>query len=656
MSFLRRFKGALSSDKNRNQKIPKSVSCGDISNSASKFNHSLKTSSSPLADFITDGENSSSIDLGQATPSYLTNSGKQKSRLSKTTKEVLHDHSALGYFIQYLEARDADQLVKFWLDVESYRCSASTIISKTFVPPQTPVDRLQIVKEFPDAESRLPESSDSTESFDSGIGKVEFDTSGECRFDCDELQSPTESESKIDMSESSIITNPDKEISRAELIVKTRTEDAVKIYRRYIAPDCQRPVHLPTEYKRDIVERICAETGQVAPDCFDSAQEKVVEILELEYFPDFLKSEFHAKHQVDVLTGGQVYLTDILYNDTALSHFMEFLESENKRSLIEFWLAANNFHQTVNLEDANNLQVDAMVLYDKYFSMQASSPLGFNDSIRLHIENNICTEGGPDHTCFHKPLEIVVKYLEKEYLDRFLSSPMYKNYVKELIGTITASPRSFSSLNSISCPSSVRSRTDSHSDSHSECSSDFSSGISYAVGSKNNNTLLAMSSSQILRNVDRKHLSFDKESSDPDMLWKRNSVRNKVGRINSFGRYEPGWDLAPDMSRTDGTKKASRFSKAVKKLVTSDEHEKMKEEMAWQVAEMIVRDVTSVTMPEKSLKKRTSSLDEEISVNTRSKSGDTTKEEKGIRKSVSETLSLADTSLSALELPAAKYF
>ena len=263
MSFLRRFKGALNSDKNRNQKIPKSVSCGDISNSTSNLNHSLKTSSSPLADFIADGENSSSIDLGQATASYLTNSGKQKSRLSKTTKEVLHDHSALGYFIQYLEARDADQLVKFWLDVESYRCSASTIISKTFVPPQTPVDRLQIVKEFPDAESRLPESSDSTESFDSGIGKVEFDSSGECRFDCDELQSPTDSESKIDMSESSIITNPDKEISRAELIVKTRTEDAVKIYRRYIAPDCQRPVHLPTEYKRDIVERICAETGYV---------------------------------------------------------------------------------------------------------------------------------------------------------------------------------------------------------------------------------------------------------------------------------------------------------------------------------------------------------------------------------------------------------
>ena len=98
----------------------------------------------------------------------------------------------------------------------------------------------------------------------------------------------------------------------------------------------------------------CVSIRQVAPDCFDNAQEKVVEILESEYFPDFLKSEFHAKHLVDVLTGGQVYLTDILYNDTALSHFMEFLESENKRPLIEFWLAATNFNQTVNSSNSNN--------------------------------------------------------------------------------------------------------------------------------------------------------------------------------------------------------------------------------------------------------------------------------------------------------------
>jgi len=649
MSFLRRFKGALTSDKNR-QKLPKAVSCGNISQSDHNVAvDPLGLRTGPLADFIAENEKSCSVDLGQATQSW-NNVVKQKSRLSKTTKEVLHDHSALGYFIQYLEARDAVQLVKFWLDVESFRSSASAVITTSFVPPKVSRERLEIVPEFPDVESRLPDSSESTESFDSGFGRAEFDGSGNSsRLDCEELQSPTETDSNVSLSASSILTNPEQEISRAEHIVKTRTEDAVKIYRRYIAPDCQRPVHLPTEFKRDIVELICAESGHVAPDCFDAAQEKVVEILETEYFPDFLKSEFHAKHQVDVLTGGQVYLTDILYNDTALSHFMEFLESENKRPVIEFWLAATNFQQSINSE---NSQGDAMVLYDRYFSMQATSPLGFNDSIRLQIENNICTEGGPDQSCFHKPLEVIVKYLEKQYLQKFLVSNMYKNYVKELIGTITASPRSFSSVHSSSCPGSVRSRTDS--DTHSDCSSDISSGISHgAMGVvKNNNTLLAMSSGKVFRNVNRRDFSFDKESTDPDMLWRRKPVRNKVGRINSFGRYEPGWDLAPEMSRTDGTKKASRFSKVVKKLVTNDEHEKLKEEMAWQVAEMIVRDVTSVTMPEKSNKKRTSSLSEDTEVvGTRVDSSDFS-----MRKSMSDNISLAECSLSPLEFPTAKYF
>ena len=35
-------------------------------------------------------------------------------------------------------------------------------------------------------------------------------------------------------------------------------------------------------------------------------------------------------------------------------------------------------------------------------------------------------------------------------------------------------------------------------------------------------------------------------------------------------------------------------------MVSSEDHEKMKEEMAWQVAEMFVKEVTSVTMAENS--------------------------------------------------------
>ena len=305
-------------------------------------------------------------------------SSLHSSRLSKSTAEVLHDPPALAYFIQYLEARDAVQLVKFWLDVESFKSSAAAVISSPLVTSsQQPVSISMI-------ESRIPENVEATESFDSGLGKNDHDSEADFDLPGREMSS-------------SILASPEQKLSRAESILKTRTEDAVKIYRRYIAPDCGRPLHLPTEFKAEIVEKICAESGLVSADCFTAAQEKVVEVLEVEYFPDFLKSEYHAKHQVDVLTGGQVYLADILYNDTALAHFMEFMETVGKRHIVEFWMTATNFHQLLSSEST---QDDAMVLYEKYFSMQASSPLGFSDPVRLQIENNICSEGGPDKSCF----------------------------------------------------------------------------------------------------------------------------------------------------------------------------------------------------------------------------------------------------------------
>jgi len=40
----------------------------------------------------------------------------------------------------------------------------------------------------------------------------------------------------------------------------------------------------------------------------------------------------------------------------------------------------------------------------RYFSLQATHPLGFDDSVRLEIESNICREGGPLPNCFTTPL------------------------------------------------------------------------------------------------------------------------------------------------------------------------------------------------------------------------------------------------------------
>ena len=353
MSLLKKITGALNSDKNKSQKnrdllnIPKLPS---------------------LQQFVKDNKSLLNANNNDA-------NWRQRSKLSKTTKEVLHDPPALAYFIQYLEARDAVQLVKFWLDVESFKSSATTVISSKFVSSRLPGVQLDKIDENLADNDANPDSFDDEEEFN-----VTRDEATDTRSQC-------------------TVEHPEQAVSRAEHLVKMRTEDAVKIYRRYIAPDCSRPVHLPTELKKHIVEMICADTGQVSANCFDHAQVKVLEILETEYFPDFLKSEYHAKHLVDILTGGQVVIADILFNDTAVAHFMEFMESQSNRIMMEFVMMVINFHQSLSVR-SDSCQSDAMVIYEKYFSMQAATPLGFPDSIRLHVENNICSENGAHQTCF----------------------------------------------------------------------------------------------------------------------------------------------------------------------------------------------------------------------------------------------------------------
>ena len=51
----------------------------------------------------------------------------------------------------------------------------------------------------------------------------------------------------------------------------------------------------------------------------------------------------------------QVLVTDILFNDIALFHFMEFMESEGQRPVVEFWMSANNFQQSVQRSGSSTI-------------------------------------------------------------------------------------------------------------------------------------------------------------------------------------------------------------------------------------------------------------------------------------------------------------
>ena len=131
--------------------------------------------------------------------------------------------------------------------------------------------------------------------------------------------------------------------------------------------------------------------------------------------------------------------------------------------------------------------------------------------------------GGPDSTCFQPVLSLVAAYLEANHFKPFLASALYNNYVKELIAMIQASPRSLSSVQA--SLSTTRTESDTRSSCSSSCSSD-------RLPRSTSNTLLAASSGL------KTSSSFDcGELQDPDSIWRRRPVKNKVLAMNWSARF-----------------------------------------------------------------------------------------------------------------------
>ncbi|XP_055946404.1 A-kinase anchor protein 10, mitochondrial-like [Argiope bruennichi] len=364
--------------------------------------------------------------------------------------------------------------------------------------------------------------------------------------------------------------------------LETSTEqDANAIYSKYIAPDAPYPIGVSNELRLAIKNSIFKPSGDVDSKCFVPAQEFVVKKMDNEYYPNFLRSSFHCKHQIDVLTSGNVFLADVLYNDSALFFFMEFMEQEGVRHLVDFLLTADNFRKQLLAKQGNydgmQAQADAMVLYDKYFSLQATIPLGFSDSVRFELEANICQEKGPDPDCFLKPVKILTQYLEKTYLLQFLSSQLYFKYISECIIII---------------------QNDGADSSSHQKSTGSDSGSEQSLPISSINTLLAMDGKQPgtskAKSADSQEMRIDMFQFKPEALWQRPLAgKLQMAHVDHLGRVTTEFE-PPDPDKKKGE---SKISKAMKKLVNWEE-DKNQEEMAWKVAEMIVKDICSVTMPD----------------------------------------------------------
>ncbi|KAM0729968.1 A-kinase anchor protein 10, mitochondrial [Formica fusca] len=547
------------------------------------------TKSTSSGNFPTDAFNSSASSI--QTPSgilcnleeeeeeeILNNDCKEtytfSSRLSKTLPEVLMDKSALGYFIQFMDTRKHVALIKFWLEVECL-CSASSISSE-----DTEKARHSNQKDLLET---LPNSLDDNENFSCNVlpNNVDTQTCSKVPFDenSDNVTSLLNGMPKTSHTISKAQQSNEDCGSKRHDMTTTR-QDALRIYKKYILKEALGISQISEELKLEMEKAVMQENNEPILQCLSAVQSIVYDILEKEYINDFLRSQFHCKHQIDVLTSGDVQLADILYNETAFFYFMEFMELENKRELLDFWMSAISYKQNLlekkGAADPEEAQSDAVIIYEKYFSLQATMPLGFSDKIRFLVEQNICREGeeGTQPDCFDKPNKIVYNFLNKHYLPAFLSSQLYYKYLSELISTIQSSP----------CPSlhSKIRRT----------GSDCSSEVSSICTSMPSTSQIGSNGSRLPNNKKniKNNLNIDtRQLYDPDSLWRRNKYSLNIGYVDNLGRFIT--EIEPDPYR----KYESRLTRVVKRFVNI-EQDKAKEDLAWKIAEMIVREITSLTL------------------------------------------------------------
>lgn len=559
------------------------------------------------------------------------------SRLSMNLNGIINEKSCLIYFVQFLESKKSLHLIKFYLDTENFKTASendtkyeektecaclSECAKNDLVSPKT----VQPIIE-PSIESSKTNEEQTNEN---DAENSKNDVPG-CKtpFDLSMQKSLTDDEKSQIYAE-----NNKRQLVRSESINSKhtcKTTDAISIYKKYFMPSSTQYVSLPVSILSEISLVLCSDERQSCQDqtiptnLFEMAQHYVLEKLEQDYLNEFLQSDLYCRYCIEFLSSGEMNLNDILFSESALFYFMEYLEQANERNCLDFWMAAINFRKHYENEvicdsNRNEGQSDAMILYEKYFSLQATCPLKISPTIRSAIEECICSNESKSKIsrCFDRPLKIIEHYLEREFFPNFLESQLYSKFVVELQSKLSDYNRIdiASSSSQLSTP-----RITKHRKTMSDCTNKSSKDIRRQNFISQHNTLLAMESPNNSIAF-KKNTSFPSSSSssssaaathspdmhidsrhfvDPDMLWQRHHLNGgnvlKFGRINSLGRYERDFEICPTYSKNWSLSGmgSSTIKNVVRKLVNIPE-DKIQEEIAWQIAEMIIDDVLSVTM------------------------------------------------------------
>lgn len=280
-------------------------------------------------------------DLGRSCLDYQAQ--ETKSSLSKTLEQVLRDAVVLPYFIQFMELRRMEHLVKFWLEAESFHSttwsrirahSLNTVKQSSLAEPVSPTQKHETaaasVTESLDQRLEEPSSAQLLLTQSEGIDLTDRTSNTQNHLllspECDGARAlhpaaartgarraslePQES-CRLTVASRNSPSSPLKEVSGK--LMKSIEQDAVNTFTKYISPDAAKPIPITEAMRNDIIAKICGEDGQVDPNCFVLAQSIVFSAMEQEHFSEFLRSHHFCKYQIEVLTSGTVYLADILF-------------------------------------------------------------------------------------------------------------------------------------------------------------------------------------------------------------------------------------------------------------------------------------------------------------------------------------------------------
>lgn len=585
-------------------------------------------------------------------------------KLHRNIIDILSDRTTLSYFVQFLESKNGQPLVKFWLDVEAFKAvqnnSTAYLESRNSIYDNVRL-KLKQSESIDEGEScrhddcmslcttsRSESNIDESEELQSNAGdevdlsritgpSYDFERMTQSLTDdekskiCEKKRRKDEVEGDGSRQEQTSDTKSTTSEVKAREIQPTILEDALRIYRKYLVTDSVYSIELPATILSKLSLALCeTESGADSDvdsnhlwEAFEDAQKYVLEVMEKEYLSTFLDSSFYCKYTVDVLTSESLNLREILYCESALFYFMEFLEQEKdscKLPYLEFWLSATNFRKQSDQNsklDPSQMKSDALVLYEKWFSLQATAPLNFSNRVRTIVEEQICSLDPSITQCFDLPIKIVEVFLDRCCFKKFVKSQLFFKHLSEIMSKIDGSEK-VNSANGVIRRNSTLSVTFPKK-SHRRTNSDSidKKGISRSISAQN--TLLAGLDHK--RNKNKTDMSIDsRQLADPDLLWRRQSSVNGLsfGRVDAFGRYERDFELPTGSNSILSSKSSfqlqnglidvddphsllelnstqSRFKNVMRKLVHLPE-DSVQQEIAWQVAEMIVKDVTSITL------------------------------------------------------------